>query len=846
MRPIIDKMKEKLHKLYVHQVKFLSALVIKELRKKILFIGLIIVSLVILILLLAIPALYNILYAVLIAILMAIPIDFFKGKIIEALKYIFDNIKWKLYEKSRIINVIMDHNESFYSNYVLPQLKRNNYVEREYDERILREIIKNGKKLILVIGRSGIGKTLLSLNLFRNIMKMRDRKILPAFIDLKENFYTLPKKFLSDIILTKISREYMLVILIDSVDTINFNIYKNIIRMLERYKNIRVISCIESIEYVHILSENKYSRLFFRKFEIIEIKPLNNREIAKFVKRRGIVIREEDIPPNIPEFLRIPKILDMYIQLLPFKKVRREPFSQKVLSYYNHHAKLYMELYEKALRETGGRINGLLEYIIAYKERLIPSIIILHYMTNDDVLKLVRDYLLVEMRVDNHRYYKFTHESICASFSALYLYGKSLNEKITYVSDFLRAENTFCNNILRWLFVVLLNIGRTNEIRSLVKTIRKSVGEEIILKLNTILLDTYNESFRYGYKIKNEDIDILKSVLGQLSSFYYFIDLIVQEKWSIFGHCLMKILTNNMYTYERKRRLCEILPMLFSYDQDITISLMKILRLDFHDRFKSDIRRRVLEAIDIILSRSRIKGEISKDKEDLFQEFLKVVYNSHGPDEPFTLFAMVELVLSHYPHIWSRIKDEINTYIEKFNTIRDKYFRTKRTYILFDKKDLKESFVFLEKLVKSFVSGNLDDIEQLLTDNLRSHNILVKICIARNLWRVLDSRKLLSFYRKLLLDIEKNVRRPLVMERNIDRLMSIYRESYDLRKTIHEIIEKLSGDEDDLIRITLLDNIGMFILLKKDFTISLIEKWLQRERNDLIKKRLKLIREYIA
>lgn len=350
-------------------------------------------------------------------------------------------------------------------------------------------------------------------------------------------------------------------------------------------------------------------------------------------------------------------------------------------------------------------------------------------------------------------------------------------------------------------------------------------------RLMRMLIDAYNEMFEENFSFTSFDIKVLKDVLKSETGFNYFVDLIMRGKLSIKENVLLQLLKDSMNNYERKRRVCEALPFLFKIDQSTSLELMKELREDFHKRFKSDIRRRVVEAVGLTLERYK---NVNKS---LFLGLLKIYLNGKGFDEPFTLMALIEVIVEFYPKLWTTFRNELYTYIEKFEKLKDRYSSDKRIYRDIFAADVKEDFEFLEELLRNLMTNQHSAI-LLMRRHIKNKNVLIRISIARNLWRISNDKLFIEFYEEILKDKEKNVRRPLGKEKNIAKLISIYENNAELRINIHNIIRRLANDQDELIRITILDDVDLLSRLNKEFLWKLINERINKERNKKIVSRL--------
>ena len=91
--------------------------------------------------------------------------------------------------------------------------------------------------------------------------------------------------------------------------------------------------------------------------------------------------------------------------------------------------------------------------------------------------------------------------------------------------------------------------------------------------------------------------------------------------------------------FEMRRRIAEALPALFKIDLKRSKEIIEILRQDWDEGWKSDNRRRTIEALSYI----------AKEEKDFVRENLQII---HG-DEIFAIIAIVEIL-----DVW---KEKINS-----------------------------------------------------------------------------------------------------------------------------------------------------------------------------------------
>ncbi len=305
-------------------------------------------------------------------------------------------------------------------------------------------------------------------------------------------------------------------------------------------------------------------------------------------------------------------------------------------------------------------------------------------------------------------------------------------------------------------------------------------------------------------------------------NFDELIGIFIARKWdnyeivnsNEFSECIMEFCLNS--DYEFKRQVAEILPILFDLHLNGAKSIARELRRDFDDdEWKSDIRRRVIEALDVIL-----------DKEPAFiKEQIQIIEG----DEIFTLIAIVELLNS-----WrNRInKIEAEKLFKKFVADMKKY-----KYYNEDISTLKDFWKLLDT-INSDIEKGLKKVELVCN----SDKINMRICLSRNLHFFYDAYpdKTLELMRYFLEDDQdKNVRRPIAIEKSFKFLLSILPlEKY--RDIVIELIWDLIKDNDSIIRITSFDYIEKILQINEDLGIQIIRHIILHEKNQTLLERAKL------
>ena len=308
---------------------------------------------------------------------------------------------------------------------------------------------------------------------------------------------------------------------------------------------------------------------------------------------------------------------------------------------------------------------------------------------------------------------------------------------------------------------------------------------------------------------------------GRLN-FDELIGIFIARKWNNyeilssneFIECIMEF--SSISNYEFKRQIAEILPILFHLHLNGAKSIIRTLRRDFDDiEWKSDIRRRVIEALDVIL-----------EKEPVFiKEQIQIIEG----DEIFTLIAIVELLNSWRKKV---SRSEAEKMFKDF--LAD---MKKLKYSNVDMSTLKDFWNLLD-IINLNIGKGLEKVELMCYNN----NNNLRICIARNLHFFYDEYpdKTLELMRYFLGDDQdKNVRRPIAKENSLKFLLSILPlEKY--RDKVIELIWDLIKDNDSIIRITCFDYIEKILQIYEDLGIQIIRHIILHEKNQTLLERAKL------
>ena len=275
------------------------------------------------------------------------------------------------------------------------------------------------------------------------------------------------------------------------------------------------------------------------------------------------------------------------------------------------------------------------------------------------------------------------------------------------------------------------------------------------------------------YLIKG-DISLIDDLLGRfISGRWQFKDSDPAE--SFFGS-LEDLAVQG--SYEMRRRISEALPALFHWKLKNSISLANVLRRDWDDRWRSDIRRRVVEATPYLL----------KKNPDAAKSFLEV----HEKDEIYTIIAIAEV-----SHEWLKVeKKRAEEFLKNFKVT------IKKCYSLEENEAIVELLNLLDLIEK-----NKFEACQKMSELSENKNVFVRIAVARNLPKIFDAYpevclKLMEFF--LRSEEIKYVRRPIAKELSTKAIINALKETR-FKDRAESILWKLIKDSDDIIRITAFD-----------------------------------------
>ena len=330
----------------------------------------------------------------------------------------------------------------------------------------------------------------------------------------------------------------------------------------------------------------------------------------------------------------------------------------------------------------------------------------------------------------------------------------------------------------------------------------------------------------FFYIIKKRDQTILISFTSKYllekeeSKIDELLGILIAGKWEKlkidpveeFFNCLKRMCKKS--DFEMRRRIAEALPALFKIDLKRSKEIIEILRQDWDEGWKSDNRRRTIEALSYI----------AKEEKDFVRENLQII---HG-DEIFAIIAIVEIL-----DVW---KEKINS-IEAEELVKKLTVEMKGRNYKDDEISAVSELWDLLNLIHYNPNQSIKKFEELKD----IPNIYVQICIARNLKHLCKKfpEKMLDLMEYFMReDKHKNVRRPIAKEDSVECLISLLR-GKQLCEKAKNIIWKLINDEDYIIRLATFDKIEKILDINSEFGSKIIQHVIEKNRHPKLVERAK-------
>lgn len=255
--------------------------------------------------------------------------------------------------------------------------------------------------------------------------------------------------------------------------------------------------------------------------------------------------------------------------------------------------------------------------------------------------------------------------------------------------------------------------------------------------------------------------------------------------------------------FETRRRIAAALPALLRLDLTLGESLVQILRQDWDDKWKTDIRRRAVEALPSILH------------ED--PGFVKESLRIFDGDELYTTIAAVEVLHSMCN------KRHQKAVVKLFRSLLDEM--EDRRYSGLETEAIRTLWTLLNSSQRDRYGAT-----GIFREYRDSANVYVQICVARNVRRLCPGypvcRKrdycvgrpnLVLGFVNAFLDPERdhNVRRPMARQESLDCLLNLLGSPLH-RAQVREVIWQLIKDDDAIIPTGTFDKIERILAIDRE------------------------------
>lgn len=280
--------------------------------------------------------------------------------------------------------------------------------------------------------------------------------------------------------------------------------------------------------------------------------------------------------------------------------------------------------------------------------------------------------------------------------------------------------------------------------------------------------------------------------------------------------------------WEMKRRVAEALPALGEIDSKRALEVARILRDDWEPtRWRSDLRRRAVEALVIPATKSRLPLLHRVNPNDIAP-----LLQLREKDEVYTAMAVVEAL-----HEWDDVHRE-----RAATLFMDLLEFSRREYTV----DQSEAIARLVDLLQVSKNHNPLRLAEMMGKASKSPNVYVRLAVARNI--LLLSERLPDRTLDLMLSFadpsqEHNVRRAMARERSVDFLINMLARPNEKAKA-EEVFLALISDPDEIIRVTTFDK-AETLKGNREFLLKMCDLITQNqnESSAVLKERAKQIKK---
>jgi hypothetical protein len=272
-------------------------------------------------------------------------------------------------------------------------------------------------------------------------------------------------------------------------------------------------------------------------------------------------------------------------------------------------------------------------------------------------------------------------------------------------------------------------------------------------------------------------------------------------------------------SYEMRRRVAEALPALYHWELKRAEKIAKVLRDDWDDKYRSDIRRRVVEGVLFLLSKK-------PESADFFLSY-------HEKDEVFTAMAVIEIANEWFKYDRKKRLDFFN----KFHSMVQKIYSAQEI----------EGLNYLIDLLETISINPLEAVNK-MKDASKNQNVYIRIAIARNLSKVVEKFPRQTFYlMEYFLRPEEHewVRRPIAREKSTKAIINAIKNPR-LEIIAKRVLWKLIKDSDQMIRIAAFDLVDELREIDSKLYQKIVNYVANNEANEDLQRRAKRLLTQIS
>ena len=683
------------------------------------------------------------------------------------------------------------------------------YISRNPIENDIRNWIEKNKTGFAVIaGTAGSGKTNLLFSLALELLA-KNYAVLFIESDLLENFKKekLKDESFSEILTSIKNKERKrTILLLDTLDLITYN--SGLRKLIEFIGDIR--QCDEGIIIcsIRLPEYDSLKDKMVKNDETFFLRPFQKDEIEELFKRYN---KKIDLMQEILNLLSIPLYAHMFIEVNEKEEIL--DIVNFVQLYDNYWKKKVESLRDGALPDYPQKDRDIVKRSKIKLIHLLASKIFENRnirFNKTDFLRDVRDLengilayndlISEQILIEQGNYIEFFHRTFFEYATARYLIEELADERLNELIKGTNLEISFYRVIFEYIAILAKNRDKIKIYKAIIeKLFHSSSHFQHILLIN--ILNNLS-------KVDEYEIEVIENLICKDTDLSdYILGLMISDVWrpEYVNFTLLEELADHG-EYELRRRITEALPKLILRNIELSLKLMDNLREDYDEEWRTDNRRRVIEAIPYLIKNGYLEVE----------DILRV----RDDDEFYVIIAIIE-VLDCLKCIDSE--------------------KAKRLIELLENQlnDAQKAFVsWLLDLLEKIRLKNNEAIEMMkavvytkdFTLILPSGDDAYRICVARNLHKLLKNTPstVLEMMNVLIKPEEhKNVRRPLV--RPVHDLIEFMIKEWDYKDEVEELILALATDRDEIIPITFSDNLSYLIKVAPDISKRIVNYYLGEE-----------------